>query len=55
MANDFIKIKCADCGAEQICFKKAATTVTCLVCNSVLVKPKGGVGEYNKENVIETY
>lgn len=49
MVNDFIKVKCPDCGNEQIVFRKAATKVTCLVCNSVLVAPKGGVGEIKGE------
>lgn len=49
MTNDFIKIKCPDCGNEQIAFRKAATQVTCHVCNSVLITPKGGVGEIRGE------
>ena len=54
MVNDFLKIKCADCGNEQITFKKAATTVTCHVCGATLVKPKGGNAEIKGE-VIEVY
>jgi len=49
MVNDFIKIKCADCGNEQITFRKAATLVTCHVCGATLVKPQGGVGEIKGE------
>lgn len=49
MVNDFVKVRCPDCGHEQIVFKKAATVVNCLVCNSVLVVPKGGVGEIKGE------
>ena len=49
MVNDFIKIKCADCGNEQISFRRAATTVTCHVCGSTLITPKGGVGEIKGE------
>ena len=52
MTNDFIKIKCADCGNEQITFRKAATTVTCHVCGATLIKPKGGNAEIKGE-VIE--
>ena len=51
MVNDFIKIKCADCGNEQITFKKAATTVTCHVCGATLVRPKGGNAEIKGEVV----
>ena len=49
MVNDFVKVKCPDCGNEQIVFRKTATKVTCHVCNSVLVVPKGGVGEIKGE------
>jgi len=49
MVNDFVKIKCPDCGAEQIAFRKAATQVSCNVCGSTLIRPKGGVGEIRGE------
>ncbi len=49
MTGNFIKVKCPDCGAEQIVFKKAATKVSCNVCGSTLVVPKGGVGEIKGE------
>jgi len=49
MTEDFVKVKCPDCGAEQIVFRKAATVVSCTVCGSTLVRPKGGVGEIKGE------
>lgn len=51
MVNEFLKIKCADCGNEQITFKKAATKVTCNVCGATLVVPKGGNAEIKGEIV----
>ena len=54
MVNDFIKIKCADCGNEQVTFSKAATTVTCNDCGATLVKPKGGKADIKGE-VVEVY
>ncbi len=54
MVNDFVKIKCADCGNEQVTFSKAATTVTCNVCGATLVKPKGGKADIKGE-VVEVY
>ena len=51
MVNEFIKIKCPDCSNEQITFRKAATTVTCHVCGTTLVKPKGGNAEIKGEVV----
>jgi small subunit ribosomal protein S27e len=47
--NNFVKIKCADCGNEQIAFKKPATNVACHVCGSTLIKPRGGHGEMKGE------
>lgn len=52
MTNDFVKIKCPDCGGEQVAFRKASTKVTCHVCGTTLITPKGGVGLINGE-VIE--
>jgi small subunit ribosomal protein S27e len=42
--GNFIKIKCPDCGNEQIAFKRPATNVACHVCGSTLIKPTGGLG-----------
>jgi small subunit ribosomal protein S27e len=51
MTGDFIKVKCPDCENEQIVFRKAASRVNCHVCGSVLVVPKGGIGEIKGEIV----
>jgi len=47
--GDFVRLKCPDCGNEQMAFKKPATQVTCHVCGSTLIRPKGGVGEIRGE------
>lgn len=49
MTDNFIKVKCPDCSAEQIVFKKAATKVVCNVCGSTLILPKGGIGDIKGE------
>ena len=49
MTGDFIKIKCPDCANEQIAYRKAASKVTCHVCGTTLVVPKGGVGDVKGE------
>lgn len=54
MTNNFIKIKCADCGNEQITFKRAAVVVTCHICGATLVKPMGGNAEIKGE-VVEVF
>ncbi len=47
--SKFIKIKCQDCGNEQIVFNKPATAIECLVCGKTLIKPKGGFGDIKGE------
>ena len=48
-SGKFIKIKCTDCGNEQISFSRPSTTVLCHVCGSTLIKPTGGQGEIKGE------
>lgn len=38
----FLKVKCNDCGNEQVIFGCAASTIKCLVCEKVLAVPTGG-------------
>jgi len=45
----FIKIKCSDCGNEQIVFSRPSINIVCHVCGSTLVKPTGGRGEIRGE------
>ncbi|HYS71692.1 MAG TPA: 30S ribosomal protein S27e [Thermoplasmata archaeon] len=45
----FLKVKCEDCGAEQIVFDRASTTVACLVCGATLARPTGGGAEIEGE------
>ncbi len=40
--SNFIKVKCGDCGNEQVTFKKSSSRVSCLVCGSLLSEPTGG-------------
>jgi small subunit ribosomal protein S27e len=40
----FLRVKCIDCGNEQIVFSHPATKVRCLVCGATLVEPTGGKG-----------
>ena len=39
----FLKVKCKKCRNEQIVFNKAASIVKCLVCESILAEPTGGL------------
>jgi small subunit ribosomal protein S27e len=40
----FLKVQCEKCKNEQIIFNKPVTVVKCLVCESILAEPTGGVG-----------
>ncbi|MDP8012380.1 MAG: 30S ribosomal protein S27e [Thermoplasmata archaeon] len=38
----FVKIKCPDCGNEEITYVRGSTEVRCSVCGSTLAIPTGG-------------
>jgi small subunit ribosomal protein S27e len=38
----FLRVKCRNCGNEQIIFNRACTTINCTVCNEILSEPTGG-------------
>jgi small subunit ribosomal protein S27e len=38
----FLRVKCDDCGNEQIIFDRAANPVRCLVCDRILAEPRAG-------------
>ena len=46
--SKFLRIKCA-CGNEQNVFAPASTAVNCLVCNTPLTIPKGGVAQLTEK------
>lgn len=46
MARNFVRVKCDECGNEQITFSRASTEVNCLVCSEVLARPTGGKAEF---------
>ncbi len=50
----FVKVKCPDCGNEQIIFIRASTVVKCNVCGATLAIPTGGKAEIRGE-IVEVY
>lgn len=40
-----VNVRCDDCNNVQTINKKAASTVTCLVCDNTLAEPRGGNAE----------
>jgi len=49
----FVKVKCDDCGNEQITFFRASSNVECLVCGSPLAEPTGGRARFHGEIIEE--
>ncbi|ARD85499.1 30S ribosomal protein S27e [Ferroplasma acidiphilum] len=41
VGNNFLKIKCKDCGNEQIIYSKVSSVVVCNICGSTIAKPTG--------------
>lgn len=50
----FLRVKCYDCGNEQIVFGSAVTVVKCEICEGVLAQPTGGKAEIRGE-VVNVY
>jgi small subunit ribosomal protein S27e len=50
--SKFLKVKCNDCGNEQVIFDHASSVVKCLVCDKTLAIPKGGKAEI-KTQILE--
>jgi len=40
--SKFVRVKCPDCGNEQVVFSHATNVVKCNICGSVLLEPTGG-------------
>jgi len=38
----FLRVKCFDCGNEQVMFGSVSSRVKCLVCGKTLAEPRGG-------------
>ncbi len=47
--SKFLKIKCNDCGNEQVIFSNASISVKCLACDRVIAEPKGGKADIKTE------
>lgn len=40
--SKFLRVKCSQCGNEQVIFGSASTIVRCNVCETTLAEPSGG-------------
>jgi small subunit ribosomal protein S27e len=51
--SKFVRVRCPDCGNEQVTFEKASSTVKCNVCDALLAEPTGGVAKFRGEVIEE--
>ncbi len=47
--SGFVKVKCHECGNEQVIFGRAATEVKCTKCSAILAHPRGGKAAISAE------
>ena len=40
--SKFLRVKCPDCGNEQVIFGNVTSVVKCNICGAVLAEPTGG-------------
>ena len=51
--SKFVRIRCPDCGNEQVTFQKASSIVKCNVCDALLAEPTGGKASFRCEIIAE--
>lgn len=49
--SSFLRVRCPDCGNEQIVFSHVASLVHCNICGALLAEPTGGVADIKGEVV----
>jgi len=49
--SKFLRVKCPDCGNEQVVFSNITSTVHCNVCGATLAEPTGGKANLKGEVV----
>ncbi|MFQ5762141.1 MAG: 30S ribosomal protein S27e [Candidatus Bathyarchaeia archaeon] len=49
----FYRVKCPECGNEQVAFDRAGTIIKCNVCSAELGQPAGGKTKW-KASVVST-
>lgn len=41
----FLRVRCNDCGNEQLVYSHASSVIKCQVCGKTLAMPRGGKAE----------
>ena len=49
--SKFLRVKCPDCGNEQVIFDHTTTIVHCNICGATLAQPSGGKASIKGEIV----
>jgi len=48
-SSNFLRVKCLNCGNEQLVFSHATNQVACNICGKILATPAGGKAKINGE------
>ncbi|MCJ7770451.1 30S ribosomal protein S27e [Candidatus Bathyarchaeota archaeon] len=51
--SKFVRVRCPDCGNEQVTFQKVSSIVKCNVCDGLLAEPTGGKAKFRGEIIAE--
>ncbi|HLH86297.1 MAG TPA: 30S ribosomal protein S27e [Thermoplasmataceae archaeon] len=49
IGNRFVKLKCRDCGNEQVTYTRITSVVQCNICGATIARPTGGTFEVAAE------
>ena len=49
--SKFVRVRCSDCGNEQVVFDHITNIVHCNICGATLANPTGGKAEIKGEIV----
>jgi len=49
----FIRVRCRNCGHEQVVFDHATFPVRCLVCGTLLLQPTGGKAKLVNAEIVK--
>lgn len=49
--SKFVRVRCSDCGNEQVVFSHTTNVVHCNICGATLAKPTGGKAKIKGEIV----
>jgi small subunit ribosomal protein S27e len=51
--SKFVRVRCPDCGNEQVTFQNISSKVKCNVCDGVLAESTGGHAKFRGEVIAD--